>query len=100
MVTFSIEFFNIVYNVNSALIIICRIQSLTIPEVTWTSNTDVALRSSLSSNEDIHTSHILLQPVILKYSGKYTCSAENEGGEMSDTININVYGKNMSLSVC
>ena len=29
----------------------------------------------------------------LNYTGEYTCTAENEGGEISDMINVNVYGK-------
>ena len=79
----------------------CEVQSLTIPNVTWTSNTNVTLPStSLVSDDDNHTSNLTLEQVTLDYIGEYTCTAVNEGGEMSDEINVNVYGKNMSLSVC
>ena len=36
----------------------------------------------------------------LEYIGKYTCTAVNEGGERSDMINVDVYGKNMCDIVC
>ena len=79
------------------------VQSLTTPNVAWTSNTDVTLpSSSLVSNADnsIYTSILTLEQVTLEYIGEYTCTAENEGGERSDKINVTVYGKNMSLSIC
>ena len=73
---------------------------MTTPNVTWTSNTDVTLTStSLFSNENIHTVNITLEQVILEYSGEYTCTAKNEGGEISDMINVNVFGKNICVSI-
>ena len=78
----------------------CEVQSLTIPNVTWTSNTDVTLPfTSLVSNKDIHISILTLEQVTLEYIGEYNCSAENEGGEMIDMINVNVYGNNMCVSI-
>ena len=90
---------------NSSVTLICEVQSLTTPNVTWKSNTDVTLPStSLVSNNDIHISNLTLEQVTLKYIGQYTCTAENEGGEMNDMIRVVVYGKNMcvfiDLSVC
>ena len=83
----------------------CEVQSLSKPNVTWISNTDVTLLStSLVSNNDIHTSvltleQVTLEQVTLEYIEEYTCTAENEGGEMSDMINVTVYGEYMSLSI-
>ena len=92
MVTISPEFVNVSYN--STMTLTCEVQSLTTPNVTWTSNTNVTLPStSLVSSNDIHTSILTLEQVTLDYIREYTCTAVNEGGEMSDVININVYGK-------
>ena len=101
MVAISPGFVNVSYD--STVTLTCEVQSLTTPNVTWTSNTNVDLTStSLVSNDDnsIHTSTLTLDQVTLEYIGEYTCTAVNEGGEMSDVINVNVYGKNMSLSIC
>ena len=85
---------------NSSVTLTCKVQSLTTPNVTWKSNTDVTLLStSLVSNNDIHISNLTLEQVTLEYIGEYTCTAENEGGEMSDMINVTVYGKNMCVSI-
>ena len=99
MVTISPESVNVSYG--STVTLTCEVQSLTTPTVTWTSNTDVTLPfTSLVSSNDIHTSNLTLEQVTLEYIGEYTCTAVNEGGEMSDMINVTVYGKNMSLSIC
>ena len=99
MVTISPGFVNVSYI--STVNLTCVVQSLTTPTVTWTSNTDVTLPStSLVSRNDTHTSTLTLEQVLLEYIGEYTCTAVNEGGERSDMINVTVYGKNMSLSIC
>ena len=85
---------------NSTVTLSCEVQSLTTPNVTWKSNTDVTLPStSLVSNKDIHISNLTLEQVTLEYIGEYTCTAENEGGEMSDMINVTVYGKHMFVII-
>ena len=85
---------------NSTVSLTCEVQSLTTPNVTWKSNTDVSLPStSLVSNNDIHTSTLTLEQVTLEYIGDYTCTAENEGGEMSDMIRVDVYGKHMFVII-
>ena len=85
---------------NSTVTLTCEVQSLTTPNVTWMSDTDVTLPStSLVSNNDIHISNLTLEQVTPEYIGEYTCTAENEGGEMSDMINFTVYGKNMCVSI-
>ena len=85
---------------NSTVTLTCKVQSLTTPNVTWKSNTDVTLPStSLVSNNDIHISNLTLEQVTLEYIGEYTCTAENEGGEISDMIRVDVYGKNMCVSI-
>ena len=55
-----------------------------------------------SNNNNVHTSTLLLEQVTLEYIGEYTCTAENEGGGISDMINVDIYGKEMCihLSVC
>ena len=72
------------------------VQSLTTPTVIWTTDTNVTL-TSLDSNKDnnIHNKTLTLEKVTLEYIGEYTCTAENEGGEISDTINFTVYGKDL-----
>ena len=35
----------------------------------------------------------------LEYSGEYICTAKNLGGEMSDVINVDVFGKNICVSI-
>ena len=85
---------------NSLVTLTCEVHSLTTPNVTWKSNTDVTLPStSLVSNNDIHISNLTLEQVTLEYIGEYTCSAENEGGEMSDMIRVDVYGKKVCVSI-
>ena len=99
VVTISPRSVNVSYN--STVTLTCEVQSLTIPNVTWMSNTDVTLAStSLVSSEDMHTSILTLNQVTLENIGKYTCTAVNEGGERSDVINVDVYGKNMCDIVC
>ena len=95
-VTISPVFVNVFYS--STVTLICEVQSLTIPNVNWMSDTDVTLPStSLVSYNDIHTSILTLEQVTLEYIGEYTCTAENEEGEMSDMIYVDVYGKNMCI---
>ena len=88
----------------STVILTCKVQSLTTPNVTWTSSADVTLSSTLLlTSEDIHYSTITLEKVTLEYIGEYACTAENEGGEISDMINVDVYGKEcvyLKLSTC
>ena len=98
VVTISPGSVNVSYN--STVTITCEVQSLTTPNVTWMGDTDVTPPStSLVSNNDIHISNLTLEQVTLEYIGEYTCTAENEGGEMSDMINFTVYGKNMCVSI-
>ena len=98
MVTISPGSVNVSYN--STVTLTCEVQFLTIPNVTWTSNTDLILPStSLVSNNDIHISNLTLEQVTLEYIGEYTCTAENERGEISDMIRVDVYGKYMSVSI-
>ena len=86
--------------VNSTVTLTCVVQSLTIPTVNWTTNTNVTLLStSLISNDDIHTRNVTLKQVTLEYIGEYTCSAENEGGEMSDMIDVDVFGEEIIISL-
>ena len=55
--------------------------------------------TTLVSNIDIHTSTLTLEQVTPEYIGEYTCTAENEGGKMSDVINV--YGMEMMhVSTC
>ena len=81
---------------NSTVTLTCIVQSLTTPTVIWTNDTNVNL-TSLVSNKDnnIHNSTLILEQVTLEYIGEYTCTAENEGGVISDMINVIVYGKDM-----
>ena len=95
-----ISFGSVNVSYNSTVTLTCEVQSLTKPNVTWISNTDVTLLSnSLVSNDDIHTSVLTLEQVTLEYIGEYTCTADNEGGEMTDMIRVDVYGKHMSVSI-
>ena len=55
--------------------------------------------TSVVSDDDIHTSVLTLVQITLEYIGEYTCTAENEGGEMTDMIRVDVYGKKMSVSI-
>ena len=76
----------------------CEVQSFTTPNVNWMSDTDVTLPStSLVSYNDVHTSVLILEQVTLEYIGAYNCTAENEEGEMSDVIYVDVYGKNVCI---
>ena len=98
MVIISPRSVNVSYN--STVNVTCEVQSFTTPKVTWRSNPDVTLPStSLVSNDDIHISNLTLEQVTLEYIGEYTCTAENEGGEMSDMIRVDVYGKHMFVII-
>ena len=94
VVTISPGFVNVSFD--STVILTCEVQSLTTPTVSWTSNTEVTLPSpSLVSSNGIYTSILTLDQVTLEYIGEFTCTAVNEGGETSDVIKINVYGKKL-----
>ena len=70
--------------------------------VTWTSNPDVTLPSTslFSSNDnDVHNSALTLEQVTLEYIGEYLCALKHLGGEMGDVINVDVFGKNICVSV-
>ena len=56
---------------------------------------------SVVSNHDnnVYTSTLILEQVTLQYDEQYTCTAENKGGEMSDTIDVDVYGKGISMCI-
>ena len=100
MVAISPESVNVSYN--STVIFTCEVQSLTTPNVTWTSSTNVTLPSTLlfsSNDNDVHNTSLSLEQVTLEYIGEYTCTAENEGGKMSYMINVDVFGKNICLSI-
>ena len=102
-VTISSGSINVSYN--STVTLNCIVHSLTTPTVIWTTDTNVTLRStSLVSNNDdtIHNITLILEQMTLEYVGEYTCAAENEGGKISDMINVDIYGKAMCihLSVC
>ena len=97
-VAISPESVNVFYN--STVTLTCEVESLTTPNVTWTSDTNVTLPStSLDSSNYTHTSILTLEQVTLEYIGEFTCTAVIEAEEISDMINVNVYGKNMSLSI-
>ena len=101
MVIISPEIVDVLYD--STVALTCVVHSLVTPNITWTSNTNVTLHStSVVSNDDnsIYISNLTLEQVTLDNIGEYTCTAENEGGVMSDMTNVIVYGKNMSLSIC
>ena len=90
---------------NSTVNLTCVVQSLTTPTVDWTTDTNVTLTSLVSTNyTNIYTRILTLEQVTLEYIGKYTCTAENEEGEISNTINFTVHGKEIImcnyLSVC
>ena len=86
--------------INSTVTLTCVVQSLTIPTVNWTTSTNITLpSSSLISSDDIHTRNITLKQVTLEYIGNYTCTAENEGGEMSDMIDVDVFGEENIISL-
>ena len=55
--------------------------------------------TSFVSKDDnsIYTRILTLEQVTLEYIGEYSCTAENEGGEISDMINVTVYGKNVCV---
>ena len=102
-VTISPGSVNVSYN--STVTLSCIVQSLTTPTVIWINDTNVTLPStSLISNNDsnIHNHTLILEQVTLDYIGEYNCTAENEGGEISDVINVDIYGKEMCihLSIC
>ena len=92
---------------SSSVTLYCMVHSLTIPTLIWTTDTNVTLPStSLVSNKDnnVHTSTLTLEQVTLEYIGEYTCTAQNVGGKISVTINVDVYGKEIimciHLSIC
>ena len=99
-VTISPGSVNVSYN--STVTLTCVVQSLTISTLNWTTDTNVNLTStSLVSNNDnnVHNSILILEQVTLEYIGEYTCTAKNVGGEMSNMINVIVYGKEMCIFI-
>ena len=99
-VTISPGSVNVSYN--STVTLTCVVQSLTAPTLNWTTDANVNLTStSLVSNNDnsIHNSTLTLEQVTLDNIGEYTCTVKNVGGEMSDMINVIVYGKEMCIFI-
>ena len=87
---------------NSAVNLTCEVQSLTTPTVNWINDTDVILPSTSfvsKDNNSIYTSTLILEQVTLEYIGEYICTAENVGGEISDVINVTVYGKYLCVFI-
>ena len=85
---------------NSTVPLTCEVKSLTTPTINWTNDTNMILPSTSFVSKDDNNTYIgilTLDQVTLEYIGEYTCTAENEGGEMSDVINVTVYGKNMCV---
>ena len=80
---------------NSTFNLTCTVTSLTVPNITWSSSASAGLLSQPSITSDIatHTSILTLEQVKLNYTGTYTCTAVNEGGNDTATANITIFGK-------
>ena len=65
------------------------------PNITWSSTAIAGVPSQPSIISDIatHTSILTLEQVNLNYTGRYTCTAVNEGGTDTATADINIIGK-------
>ena len=50
-------------------------------------------------DNNVYTSTLILEQVTLQYGEEYACTAENEGGEMSDMIDVDVYGKEINMCI-
>ena len=102
--SYSVPLPNVTISVNiladSRVNLTCVIQSLTSPTVNWTTNMNVVSPSVVINHDNnVYTSTLILEQVTLQYSEEYTCTAENEGGEMSDMINVDVYGKGINMCI-
>ena len=80
---------------NSTFDLICTVTSLTVPIITWSSSAIASLPSQPAITSDIatHTSILTLEQVNLNYTGTYTCTAANEGGNDTATADITIVGK-------
>ena len=83
----------IVYNATFSLT--CTVISLTVPIITWSSSALASLPSQpqITSDIDTHTSILKLEQVNLNYTGRYTCTAVNEGGNDTAAAEITIFGK-------
>ena len=82
-------------NYNSTFDITCTVISLTKPTITWSTSAIAGVPSPPSITSDIatHTSILTLEQVKLNYTGNYTCTAVNEGGNDTATADITIVGK-------
>ena len=80
---------------NSTFDLTCIVMSLSVPNITWSSTALAGLPSQPLITSDIatHTSILTLERVKLNYTGTYTCTAVNEGGNDTATADINIFGK-------
>ena len=80
---------------NSTFNLTCTVTSLTVPTITWSSTALASVPSQPSITSDIatHTSILTLEQVNLNYTGTYTCTAVNEGGNNTATADITIFGK-------
>ena len=84
---------NISYN--STFDLTCTVMSLTVPTITWSTTAPAGIPSQPLITSDIatHTSILTLEQVKLNYTGTYTCTAVNEGGNDTAAANITIFGK-------
>ena len=80
---------------NSTFDLTCTVISLTVPTITWSSSAIAGLLSqpSITSHIATHTSILTLEQVKLNYTGTYTCTAVNEGGNDTAIADITIIGK-------
>ena len=86
------------FQYNSNITLLCTFNSLTVPHITWTTNavSSVLTPQSTISNSNTHTSMLILYNVNLSNAGMYTCTATNEGGQISSVATLTVTGNSIT----
>ena len=80
---------------NTHVILTCTFQSLTTPNITWSTNATNQILSNptLSSSSISHTSILMLRNITSDNEGLYTCTATNEGGRIQSSGRVDILGK-------
>ena len=95
-VTVTPEGLNVDYNSNVTFT--CTVTSLTQPTITWSAFspiTNIPDSTTTSQGNNMYTSTLTLNGVIVDNIGQYTCNATNEGGSVTATAGLAVTGKDL-----
>ena len=84
----------------------CEVVGHPLPSITWTSDTPANHNLDLQSvtyereAEYLVVSELMLENIMLRFRGNYTCVANNSLGETDDFTTVGVYGEHNVNITC